>query len=96
MSNVAIVAHMETEAITEHWFGEEYKGSDQSGGECGHGDVRVEEEEDGNDDNEYYPLPPHEKLSHVKGSGPHVQAQIKVSGNPRNIDAIVGDLELTF
>ena len=41
---------METEAITEHWFGEEAEGSDRSGGQCGHGDDRAEEEEDGNDD----------------------------------------------
>ncbi|KAL4355685.1 hypothetical protein AHAS_Ahas09G0011400 [Arachis hypogaea] len=51
-SNVAVAAHMETEAITEYWFGEEAKGSDWSGGQCGHGDVRVEEEGDGNDDDE--------------------------------------------
>ncbi|RYR67731.1 hypothetical protein Ahy_A03g014120 [Arachis hypogaea] len=25
MSNVAVAAHMETEAITKHWFGEEAK-----------------------------------------------------------------------
>ncbi|KAL4356121.1 hypothetical protein AHAS_Ahas09G0055000 [Arachis hypogaea] len=43
-SNVAIATHMETEAITEHWFGEEAEGSDRSGGQCGHGDDRAEEE----------------------------------------------------
>ncbi|KAL4356795.1 hypothetical protein AHAS_Ahas09G0122400 [Arachis hypogaea] len=26
---------METEIITEHWFGEEAEGSDRSGGQCG-------------------------------------------------------------
>ncbi|QHO35853.1 uncharacterized protein DS421_9g278880 [Arachis hypogaea] len=26
---------MKTEAITEHWFGEEAEGSDRSGGQCG-------------------------------------------------------------
>ncbi|KAL4314702.1 hypothetical protein AHAS_Ahas15G0111500 [Arachis hypogaea] len=52
MSNVAVAAHMETKAITEHWFGEEAEGSDQSGGQCGHGDDREEEEGDDNDDDE--------------------------------------------
>ncbi|KAL4373311.1 hypothetical protein AHAS_Ahas05G0069100 [Arachis hypogaea] len=51
-SNVAVATHMKTEVITEHWFGEEVKGSDWSGGQCGHGDVRAEEEGDGNDDDE--------------------------------------------
>ncbi|KAL4328673.1 hypothetical protein AHAS_Ahas13G0223600 [Arachis hypogaea] len=48
-SNVDVAAHMKTEAITEHWFGEEAEGSDRSGGQCGHGDDRAEEEGDGND-----------------------------------------------
>ncbi|KAL4314586.1 hypothetical protein AHAS_Ahas15G0099900 [Arachis hypogaea] len=48
-SNVVVAAHMETEAITEHLFGEEAKGSDWSDGKCGHGDDRAEEEGDGND-----------------------------------------------
>lgn len=51
-NNVAVAAHIETEAITEHWFGEEAKGSDRNGGQCGHGDDRAEEEGDGNDDHE--------------------------------------------
>ncbi|QHO26754.1 uncharacterized protein DS421_7g202250 [Arachis hypogaea] len=50
MSNVVVAAHMENEAITEHWFGEEAKGSDRSGRQCGHGDDRAEEEGDDNDD----------------------------------------------
>ncbi|KAL4375159.1 hypothetical protein AHAS_Ahas05G0253900 [Arachis hypogaea] len=49
-SNVVVAAHMETKAIIEHWFGEEAEGSDQSGGQCGHGDDRAEEEGDCNDD----------------------------------------------
>ncbi|KAL4394304.1 hypothetical protein AHAS_Ahas02G0138600 [Arachis hypogaea] len=39
--NVAVAAHMETEAMTEHWFGEETEESDRSGEQCGHGDVRA-------------------------------------------------------
>ncbi|KAL4391498.1 hypothetical protein AHAS_Ahas03G0251100 [Arachis hypogaea] len=50
-NNVAVAARIETEAITEHWFREEVEGSDQCGGQRGHGDDRVEEEGDGNDDN---------------------------------------------
>ncbi|QHO24355.1 uncharacterized protein DS421_12g371520 [Arachis hypogaea] len=50
MSPLPLPAHMETEAITEHWFREEVEGSDQSGGQCGHEDDRAEEEGDGNDD----------------------------------------------
>ncbi|KAL4356111.1 hypothetical protein AHAS_Ahas09G0054000 [Arachis hypogaea] len=34
-SNITVAAHMETEAITEHWFREEGEGSNQSGGQCG-------------------------------------------------------------
>ncbi|QHO08612.1 uncharacterized protein DS421_14g474170 [Arachis hypogaea] len=49
-SNVVVVAHMKTKAITEHWFEEEAEGSDQSGGQYGHGDDRTEEEGDGDDD----------------------------------------------
>ncbi|KAL4305422.1 hypothetical protein AHAS_Ahas16G0076700 [Arachis hypogaea] len=49
-SNIVVAAYMETEAITEHWFKEEVEGSDQSGGQCDHGDDRAEEEGDGNDD----------------------------------------------
>ncbi|KAL4316611.1 hypothetical protein AHAS_Ahas15G0302400 [Arachis hypogaea] len=49
MSNVAVAVHMEIEAITEHWLGEEVEGSDQNNGQCGHGDDRAEEEGDGND-----------------------------------------------
>ncbi|QHO00444.1 uncharacterized protein DS421_13g406610 [Arachis hypogaea] len=41
---------MKTGAITEHWFEEEVEGSDQSGKQYGHGDDRVEEEGDDNDD----------------------------------------------
>ncbi|KAL4277038.1 hypothetical protein AHAS_Ahas20G0267200 [Arachis hypogaea] len=41
---------MKTEVITEYWFGEEAEGSNQSSGQCGHGDDRVEEEGDGSDD----------------------------------------------
>ncbi|KAL4357709.1 hypothetical protein AHAS_Ahas09G0213800 [Arachis hypogaea] len=47
-----IAAHMKTEAITEYRFGEEAERSDRSGGQCGHRDVRAEEEGDGNDNNE--------------------------------------------
>ncbi|KAL4391267.1 hypothetical protein AHAS_Ahas03G0228000 [Arachis hypogaea] len=49
-SNVAVVAHMKTEAIIEYWFGEEAKGSDWSSGQYGHGDDRTKEEGDGDDD----------------------------------------------
>ncbi|KAL4393831.1 hypothetical protein AHAS_Ahas02G0091300 [Arachis hypogaea] len=35
---------MKTEAIIEHWFGEEAEESDQSGGQCGHEDDKAEEE----------------------------------------------------
>ena len=52
MSNVVVAAHIETKAITEHWFGEEAERNDWSGGQCGHGDVRAEEEGYDNDDNE--------------------------------------------
>ncbi|KAL4371267.1 hypothetical protein AHAS_Ahas06G0148700 [Arachis hypogaea] len=51
-SNVAVAAYIETEAITEHWFREEAEGNDRSGGQCGHEDVRAEEERDGNDGDE--------------------------------------------
>ncbi|KAL4370569.1 hypothetical protein AHAS_Ahas06G0078900 [Arachis hypogaea] len=50
MSNIAVVAHMKTKAITEHWFGEEAERSNQSYGQCGHGDDRAEEEGDGDND----------------------------------------------
>ncbi|QHO54758.1 uncharacterized protein DS421_2g59580 [Arachis hypogaea] len=49
MSNIAITAHMKIEVITEHWLGEEVERSNRSGGQCGHGDDRAEEEGDGND-----------------------------------------------
>ncbi|KAL4394622.1 hypothetical protein AHAS_Ahas02G0170400 [Arachis hypogaea] len=41
---------MKTEVIIEHWFGEEAERSDRSGGQCGHGDDKAEEEGDDNDD----------------------------------------------
>ncbi|KAL4364963.1 hypothetical protein AHAS_Ahas07G0058600 [Arachis hypogaea] len=49
-SNVAVAAHMKIEAITEPWFREKAEGSDRSGGQCGHGDSKAEEEGDGDDD----------------------------------------------
>ncbi|QHN88243.1 uncharacterized protein DS421_16g561920 [Arachis hypogaea] len=52
MSNVAFATHMKTEAIIEHWFGEEAEVSDQSGGQCGHGDDIAEEEGNGDDEND--------------------------------------------
>ncbi|KAL4374658.1 hypothetical protein AHAS_Ahas05G0203800 [Arachis hypogaea] len=52
-SNVAVAAHMETEAIIEHWFAGEAEGSNQSGRQCGYGDVKAEEEGDGNDDDKF-------------------------------------------
>ncbi|KAL4350574.1 hypothetical protein AHAS_Ahas10G0155600 [Arachis hypogaea] len=51
-SKLADTAHMETKAITKHCFREKVEGSDRSGGQYGHGDVRTEEEGDGNDDDE--------------------------------------------
>ncbi|RYR54079.1 hypothetical protein Ahy_A06g029343 [Arachis hypogaea] len=48
-SNVTVAAHMKTKAIPKYWFGEEAEGSDRSGGQCGHGDDREEEEGDDND-----------------------------------------------
>ncbi|KAL4374617.1 hypothetical protein AHAS_Ahas05G0199700 [Arachis hypogaea] len=52
LDNVVVAAYMKTETITEHWFGEEAEGSDRSGEQCGYGDVRVEEEADGNNNDE--------------------------------------------
>ncbi|KAL4330966.1 hypothetical protein AHAS_Ahas13G0452900 [Arachis hypogaea] len=49
-SNAAVADYMKTKAITGHWFREEVEGSDQSGGQCGYGDNRAEEEKDGDDD----------------------------------------------
>ncbi|KAL4336753.1 hypothetical protein AHAS_Ahas12G0041700 [Arachis hypogaea] len=43
---------IETEAITEHCFGEEAEGSDWSGRQCGYGDDRVDEEGDGDNNDE--------------------------------------------
>ncbi|KAL4305679.1 hypothetical protein AHAS_Ahas16G0102400 [Arachis hypogaea] len=51
-SNIVVVAYMEIEAITEHWFEEEAEGSDWSGGQCSHGDDRIEKEGDGDDDDD--------------------------------------------
>ncbi|KAL4307904.1 uncharacterized protein DS421_16g561910 [Arachis hypogaea] len=53
-SNVAFAAHMKTEAIIEHWFGKEAEVSDQSSGQCSHGDDIAEEEGDGDNENDMY------------------------------------------
>ncbi|KAL4369973.1 hypothetical protein AHAS_Ahas06G0019300 [Arachis hypogaea] len=51
-SNVVVATHIKTEVITEHWFGEKAEGSNRSGGQCGHGDDRTEEEGDGDDEDD--------------------------------------------